>query len=117
MIMQAFYNGVTQPVRSTIDATAWGTFMNKTEDEAYNLIEEMALNNFQWSTEQGQPKQVGGKLEVDALALLSAKVDDMTQRLDRMNVNAVNSNAPAPCEICGSIKHVTLNCQVESPFS
>jgi len=21
-----------------------------------------------------------------------------------------------PCEICGSIEHVTLNCQVESPF-
>jgi len=22
--------------------------MNKTKDEAYNLIEQMALNNFQW---------------------------------------------------------------------
>ena len=49
MIIQAFYNGVTQSVRSTIDAAAGGTLMNKTEDEAYNLIEEMALNNFQWS--------------------------------------------------------------------
>jgi len=27
--------------------------MNKTKDKAYNLIEEMALNNFQWSNEQG----------------------------------------------------------------
>ena len=61
--------------------------MNKTEDEAYNLIEEMALNNFQWATERSQAKRVGGKLEVDALTLLSAKVDAMTQRLDRMNVN------------------------------
>jgi len=50
MIIRAFYNGVTQPVRSTIDAVAGGTFMNKTKDEAYNLIEEMALNNFQCST-------------------------------------------------------------------
>jgi len=40
MIVQAFYNGVTQPVRSTIDVAARGTLMNKTEDEAYNLIEE-----------------------------------------------------------------------------
>ena len=39
MIIQAFYKGVTQPVRSTIDAAAGGTLMNKTEDEAYNLIE------------------------------------------------------------------------------
>jgi len=79
---QAFYNGVTQPVRSIIDAAAGGTLLNKTEYEAYNLIKEMTLNNFQWSTERRQPKQVGGKLKVDALTLLSAKVDAMTQKLD-----------------------------------
>jgi len=86
--------------------------MTKTEDEAYNLIEEMTLNNFQWSTERGQPKRVGGKLEFNVLTLLSAKVDAVTQRLDRMNVNAVNSSAPSPYKICGSIEHVILNCQV-----
>jgi len=51
MIIQACYNGVTQPTRSTIDVAARGTLMNETEDEAYNLIEEMSLNNFQWSIE------------------------------------------------------------------
>ena len=56
--------------------------MNNTEDEAYNSIEEMALNNFQWSTARGQPKWIGGKLEVDALSFLFAKVDAMTQRLE-----------------------------------
>jgi len=56
--------------------------MNKTKNEAYNLVEEMTLNNFQWSTERGQPARIGGKLEVDVLTLLSAKVDAMTQRLD-----------------------------------
>jgi len=59
---------------------AGGTLMSKTEDEAYNLNEEMALNKFQWSIERSQPKRVRGKLEVDALTLLSAKVDVMTQR-------------------------------------
>jgi len=34
-----------------------------------------------------------------------------------MNVDAVNSSAPSPSEICGSIEHVALNCQVGSPFS
>ena len=77
----------------------------------------MALNNFHWSTEQGQPKRVGGKLEVYAHPLLFIKVDVVTQRIDRMNVNAANSSAPYPCETCGSIEYVTLNCQVGSPFS
>ena len=38
ILVQAFYNGVTQPVRSTIDTTAGVILMNKIEDEAYNLI-------------------------------------------------------------------------------
>ena len=88
MIIQAFYNGVTQSVRSTIDAVVGGTLKSKTKDEAYNLIEEMTLNNFQRSTERGQPKRVGGKLEVEVLTLLSAKVDAIIQRLDQMNANA-----------------------------
>jgi len=49
MIIQVFYNSVTQSVMSTIDAATGGTLMNKTDDEAHNLTEEMALNNFQWS--------------------------------------------------------------------
>jgi len=47
------YNGVTQSVRSTIDTAAGGTLMNKMEDEAYNLIEEMTLSNYLWSNKKG----------------------------------------------------------------
>jgi len=32
--------------------------------------EEMALNNYQWSSERGQPKRVGGKYDIDTLTLL-----------------------------------------------
>jgi len=46
MVVQTFYNGVTQPARTMIDAATGGTLMSKTEEEAYNLIEEMALNNY-----------------------------------------------------------------------
>lgn len=118
MIVQPFYNGVTQPVRSTINAAAGGTLMNKTKDETYYLIEAITLNNFQLSNERGQPKQVEGKLEIDALTLRYAKVDAMTQRLERLNVNVVNSSTPLPLyEICGSIDHLTNNYQVGSPFA
>ena len=96
MVVQTFYNGVTQPVRSMIDAAAGGTLMSKTEEEAYNLIKKMALNNYQWSSERGQPKRVRGKYNIDALTLLTAKMDAMTQKLDKLNVNAVNSCAPFP---------------------
>jgi len=104
-------------VRSTIDAAVEGTPMNKTDNEAHNLIEEMTRNNFQWSTERAQPRRFRGNLEVDTFTLLFAKVDAMTKRLDQMIVNAGNSSAPSLCEICGSIEHICLHYQIGSPFS
>jgi len=78
----------------------------------------MAFNNYQCSNELAHPKRVGGKLEVDALTLPTAKVDAVTRRLDQLNVNAVNSSVVSSSfEICGSVDHLTLNCQVRSPFA
>jgi len=83
MILKTLYNGVTHPIRSTIDAATEGTLMNKTKDEAYNIIQEMTLNNYQWSNERGQHKRVRGKrLEFVAITLVNAKVDAMCQRLE-----------------------------------
>ena len=118
MIVQTFYNDITQALRSIIDAATGGTLLSKMEDEVYNLIEVMTLNHYQWSNECGQPKRVGDKFDVDALTLLTAKMDAMTQTLDRLSVNAVNSSIPSPtCDRCGSLDHETLNCQVENRFS
>ena len=47
MLEQALSNGVTQSTRSAIDVVTGGTLINKIEDEAYDLIKEMALNNYQ----------------------------------------------------------------------
>jgi len=90
--------------------------MNKTEDEAYNLIEEMSLNNFQWSSERAQPKWGGGKLELNAISILSSKVDAMSQKLEGPNVNSVSTPSPS-CDICGSVDHLTVHCQVGSSFA
>jgi len=113
-----FYNGVTQPVRSMTDAAAGGTLMSKMEEEAFNLIEEMTLSNYQWSSDRGQSKRVRCKFDVDALNLLTVKMDAMTQKLDKLNVSAMNSCAPSPpCDRCGSHDHVTESCQVGNPFA
>jgi len=53
MVVQACYNGITQAMSLMIDAVVGGTLMSKTEYEAYNMIEEITLNNYQWSNEHG----------------------------------------------------------------
>ena len=65
-------------MRFMIDVAVGGTLTSKTKKEAYNLIKEMALNNYQWSSERGQPKRVGGKFDVNSLTLLTTKMDVMT---------------------------------------
>ena len=44
--MQTIYDRVMQAMRSMIDVIAGGTPKNKTEDKAYNLMEETKLNNY-----------------------------------------------------------------------
>ena len=98
-------------MRSTIYAATGGGFINKTEDEIYNIIEEMTLNNFQWSSERAQPKGVRGKLELDAISMLSCEVDAMSQKLERLNVNSVSSSTPSlSCDIYGSVDHLIVHC-------
>ena len=52
--------------------------MNMTEEEAYNLIKEMTLNNYQWPNEMSPSKKVRVNFDIDTLTSLTAKMDAMT---------------------------------------
>ncbi|XP_027060802.2 uncharacterized protein [Coffea arabica] len=47
LIIQTFYNGLTYPTKTHIDAVAIGALIGKLIEEAQQLIEEMAENNYQ----------------------------------------------------------------------
>jgi hypothetical protein len=46
LIMQALYKGLTSQTRSYVDSAAGGGIMNKTLEEAFELIESMSCHNF-----------------------------------------------------------------------
>nr|GEX24832.1 reverse transcriptase domain-containing protein [Tanacetum cinerariifolium] len=48
--IDTFYNGFTLSHRDTINATAGGTFMQKTSKECYELIENMTAHHNHWDT-------------------------------------------------------------------
>ncbi|XP_060969464.1 uncharacterized protein LOC115710689 [Cannabis sativa] len=70
-----FYNGLMNETRTLIDAADGGAFMRKSANEAFELLEEMAMTNQQWSTERGPSKKVAGMHEVDAITKLTAQAD------------------------------------------
>ena len=57
--VQTFYNGLNPQTRTVIDAAASGALMGKSASEAFNLLEVMASNNYQWPNEIATKKVVG----------------------------------------------------------
>ena len=54
LILQNFYNGLTQSSRDHVDATAGGAFFSLTIERATSLIENM-VSNQGWSDDRLQP--------------------------------------------------------------
>ncbi|XP_027166478.1 uncharacterized protein LOC113766490 [Coffea eugenioides] len=76
--------------------------MGKTAEEAQQLIEEMAANNYQWANERGNTRRTAGMLEVDTLNMLSAKMDNVVKMLNRQVGSSSNQGVVvACCTTCG----------------
>ncbi|XP_060968683.1 uncharacterized protein LOC115710513 [Cannabis sativa] len=79
----------------------------KSANEAYDLLEEMVMNNQQWPTERSQTKKVAGMHKVDAIAKLTAQVDALTKLM-----TAQVKQAQVACELCGG-PHTYDQCLVD----
>ncbi|XP_023892547.2 uncharacterized protein LOC112004530 [Quercus suber] len=73
--VQTFYNGLGATNRSMVDATAGGALMSKTHEAAYELLEELASNNYQWPTERAMPRKTAGVLELDSITSLATQME------------------------------------------
>ena len=94
--------------------------MNKDFTTAYALIEDMALNLFQWTYEKAvvnssPSKKEAGKNEISSFDHLSTKVNALSQRFDNMNACAVtHTSIPPPCGACGMTGHPSIECKLGS---
>ncbi|XP_071933622.1 uncharacterized protein [Coffea arabica] len=102
LVVQIFYNSLTYPTKTHIDAAAGGALMGKTAEEAQQLIEKMAANNYQWANERGNSRKTVGMLEVDTLNMLSGKMDNVVKMLNRQVGSSSNQGVVvACCTTCG----------------
>ncbi|MCQ7582467.1 hypothetical protein NP174_23290, partial [Salmonella enterica] len=65
--------------------------MSKTAEEAQQLLEEMACNNFQWPNERSMVRRVAGVNEVDPIAALSAQVSALSNQFSAWSSKASSS--------------------------
>lgn len=99
---------------STVDG---GALMNKPYDEAYELIENMAQNHFQWGGESDvveKPILKSGMYEVNGIGCVNAKVDALTQKIESLVITPTPTVAAITpnCELCGTLRHTNVDCQL-----
>ena len=79
--MHHFYNGLTKTTRTLLDALARDALMSKSANEAYQLLENMALNNCQWLSERVAVKKPVEVHELDVSNNLVVQVLLLTKQL------------------------------------
>ncbi|XP_023887557.1 uncharacterized protein LOC111999657 [Quercus suber] len=92
-----------------VDAAAGGALTSNTHEVAYELLEKLASNNYQWPTERAMPRKTAGVLELDSITSLAAQMATLSQQLGKMNVNAIQTNVV--CDHCTG-NHSSVDCQI-----
>jgi hypothetical protein len=104
-----------------VDASCGGTFMLKSEDEAWAMIENLSNNSRQQASNRRReptPKALKTKslCKVEPPADMATQVvDAITKKLDQFMTgfasNAAHINTqPEPCSFCSSTMHQVNNC-------
>ena len=73
-------------MRTTIDAAVGGVLMAKRQDQAWDLIEEMANNNSLWPTERRMIQRIAGIYDVGANSTVNTKLDQMCKCLETISM-------------------------------
>ncbi|CAJ2633013.1 unnamed protein product [Trifolium pratense] len=117
LIIHTFYNGLLYNTRMTIDAAAGGALMDKPYNQAYQLIESMAQNHYQWGNERTtveKPQTKGGMYEISNMDHINAKLDALTQKIESLTnePKAIVAATIQNCELCGAQGHTIAECRL-----
>ncbi|XP_012477563.1 uncharacterized protein LOC105793184 [Gossypium raimondii] len=83
--IEMFYNGLNTYTRMVVDASANGTLLNKTYNEAYEILEKIANNYYSYSTTKvGKGKRAAGNIELDAITSLMTQVSFLANMIKTM---------------------------------
>ncbi|XP_075507383.1 uncharacterized protein LOC142544208 [Primulina tabacum] len=96
--IELFYNDLNGQTRGTVDVAAGGTIFAKSPEQAYDLLEQMTINSYQWPTERSGVKRAVGVYVVDPITSLTAQMSALTTQLAAMNkVSTAETEGPSIC--------------------
>lgn len=71
--IELFYNGLNGQTRGTIYAVTGDSIFAKSPDQAYDLLEQMTINSYQWPSERSWMKKPARVYLVDPITSLTCE--------------------------------------------
>jgi hypothetical protein len=101
--VQIFYDGLYDDVKTTMDAASSGGLHNKTGEQAWELIQEMAINARYRSSRTSRNKpRPSGVMNINTDTIISTLSTQLNKRFDELTRSAqVYQIKSVSCEICG----------------
>ena len=75
-----------------IDAAVSGALIGMERNEAYELLEKMASNSYQWQSKTVTPKKVAEVHKVDTMSSIHAQLAILTKTLEASNISAIHTS-------------------------
>lgn len=119
-IIDTFYNGLTLCHHDTINAVAGGTFMKRTPEECYDLIENMSAHHNFWDSSaerNGSCKSVTPAN--NDIVVLAKKLNDLSTAVLRIHQSNQNHHVKVvnpSCKTCGG-PHPYTECPASAGFA
>ncbi|XP_043725789.1 uncharacterized protein LOC122672368 [Telopea speciosissima] len=117
-LVQCFYDGLTDRNRQMVDASCGGTFIHKSENEAWQLFETLSENSLyhvsasRTEIPMSGPQRKGGLYEVGQFVAINTKVDMLSQKLDHLlSIGQIPRPTNSPqtfqdvCTLCTNPSH------------
>ncbi|GJY23843.1 reverse transcriptase domain-containing protein [Tanacetum coccineum] len=117
--IDTFYNGLTLRHRDTINAAAGGTFMQKTSEECYELIENMTAHHNHWDSSVTRDET-----SRTISSTTTTESPEVVRQLEMMNKNFLDmmrqiqsvKSVSLKCETCGG-PHSFTECPVVDGYT
>ncbi|KAL4332766.1 hypothetical protein GQ457_07G014150 [Hibiscus cannabinus] len=108
-----FYNGVNAPTRMMLDASANGTLLDKSTEEAIEILDRLANNDYQFpSTRRGMARRNGTTYELeptDSVSAQLATLTNMVKKLQRPSSSKEVKVIASYCDLCNA-NHDSFEC-------
>ena len=85
-----FYNATNAPTRMMLDVSANGTLLDKALEEAIEILNKLARNDFQFPTSRrGGLRRQATVNELETTNLVAAQLASLTKMLQNMQVQKI----------------------------